>query len=79
MAGYLEINSSLEFFPLKDFKIRFIAKVLEQPGLPVKNKGILFIKQQYMIKIFSFNALFLAIFLGGSILSIKSFYSLSII
>lgn len=34
MAGYLEINSSLEFFPLKDFKIRFIAKVLEQPGLP---------------------------------------------
>lgn len=34
------MNSSFEFYPLKAFKIILIANVLEQPGFPVKNRGI---------------------------------------
>ena len=33
-------NSLLDSFPLKCFRIKFIAKVLELPGLPVIIRGI---------------------------------------
>lgn len=69
---------SFEFFPRNELIKILTDKVLEQPGLPVKNNGISFITQLYIKNIFSFRALFLAIFLSGFILDIKSSYSLFI-
>lgn len=49
--------------------------VLEHPGFPVKNNGILFKIAQYIINTFSLSATFLAIPFLGFIWFIKSVYS----
>jgi hypothetical protein len=68
-------KSLLELLPFIDFVTRFMAKVFELPGLPVMNKGILFIKQVKITKMFSFRGVFLPIPGGIYISSKKHLYS----
>lgn len=55
----------------------FKDNVLDYPGSPIIKIGILVIIEIKIPKIFSFSALFLAIFFYGFILVIKSFNSSS--
>jgi hypothetical protein len=65
--GNLEKKGLDELFPFNDLVTKLIANVLELPGFPHINKGILFRMQVIITNIFSLNGVFFPIPLGISI------------
>jgi hypothetical protein len=54
MNGKFCIKRSYDNFPLKDFTNKLSAKVLEDPGGPVRKRGILLSMQTNITNKFSF-------------------------